>query len=246
MCFSATASFVTSGVLLPVGVHCLLKARSVAPGYSPIAAFPLLFGIQQFFEGLLWLSLGGNTSIDAHTMAVIFLFFAYFLWPSFVPFAAWRLEQGHFRRTLFLAICMLGFVFGTSLFVPLLINEHWLNYTLVKGSVLYEPVLIFDEILPRSVVRLIYALLVAVPLVLSSEHRVRTFGLIILVSVIASALAFEYAFVSIWCFFAALISIYIVRLLHQAGVDLDSERTVSLKPARSLSENNDRGEGVRF
>ena len=74
------------------------------------------------------------------------------------------IEHGHSRRALFLAICVLGLGFGTSLFVPLQMNENWLNYTLVKGSILYEPVLIFDEILPRSVVRLIYALLVAVPL----------------------------------------------------------------------------------
>lgn len=229
MCFSATASFVTTGVLVPVGILSIYKARSIGPEYAPIAAFPLLFGIQQFFEGLLWLSLDGIVSIDAHTMAMVFLFFAYFWWPFWVPFAAWRLEHGQVRRPLFLLICLLGFAFGTALFLPLLLDRSWLNFTLVKASILYEPVLIFDNVLPRWAVRLIYALLVAVPLVLSSEHQVRTFGVIILSSVVASALVFEYAFVSIWCFFAALISVYILWILHRTGEDIDIARTTLQK-----------------
>lgn len=39
---------------------------------------------------------------------------------------------------------------------------------------------------------------------------VRDFGVLILGSVIVSTLAFGYAFVSIWCFFAALLSAYLV------------------------------------
>lgn len=62
----------------------------------------------------------------------------------------------------------------------------------------------------RAVVRAIYALIVAVPLIGSSDRIVRDFGVLILASVIVSALAFGYAFVSIWCFFAALLSAYLV------------------------------------
>lgn len=83
MYFNATASFATSGVLVPLGIYCLSKVQDTAPGSDLLAAFPLLFGIQQGFEGIVWLALDGQQVIDAHLMALFYLFFAYFLWPFF-------------------------------------------------------------------------------------------------------------------------------------------------------------------
>lgn len=218
MCFSAAASFTTAGVLLPLGVHAVRKSREVGHGYTPLAAFPLLFGVQQAFEGLLWLALGGNESPDAHAVALVYLFFAYFLWPGFVALAVWRLEPEELRRRVYLAISALGFAFGSVLYVPLLVNDGWLKIALVRDSILYEPTLLLDALqLPFTVPvsYASYALLVTVPLVTSSVRSVRVFGAIVLASVIVSAAAFEYAFVSIWCFFAALLSLYIVYMMYR-------------------------------
>ena len=54
MCFSATASFVASGALSALGVATLRATQRKAE--IPFATIPLLFGIQQFVEGVLWLS----------------------------------------------------------------------------------------------------------------------------------------------------------------------------------------------
>lgn len=208
------------------GRHPLrLRVRNAPPGYAPVAAFPLLFGVQQAMEGLLWLSLGGEAAIDARSMALGYLFFAYLLWPALVPAAAWRAEPEGWRRRAFLAIALLGLAFGASLYVPLLLETSWLSFRLERGSILYEPRLIHDAWMSRLAVRAIYALLVATPLVLSSDRSLRTFGAVVLASVIVSALAFEYAFVSIWCFFAAVLSLYIAWMLRRRPADPDHRPT---------------------
>lgn len=238
MCFSAAASFATAGVLLPLGVRAIRKSREVGHGCTPLAAFPLLFGVQQSSEGFLWLALGGSETMDAHAVALVYLFFAYFLWPGFVALAAWRLEPEELRRRAYLVISVLGFTFGAVLYVPLLVNDGWLKVTLARHSILYEPTLLLDALqLPFtvSVSYASYALLVVVPLLTSSIRPVRVFGVIVLASVIVSALAFEYAFVSIWCFFAALLSLYIVYMMYR--LPFDGER---LAPDASAGRVHDR------
>ena len=58
MCFSATASFTTGLLLLALGTVTLRMAQR--PIERPDAAIPLLFGVQQLSEGLVWLGLTGG------------------------------------------------------------------------------------------------------------------------------------------------------------------------------------------
>src|SRR5882724_3236338 len=54
MCFSASASLAAGTLLLGLGTVTMKAARR--PGEWPFAAVPLLFAIQQFIEGTIWLS----------------------------------------------------------------------------------------------------------------------------------------------------------------------------------------------
>jgi hypothetical protein len=189
-------------------------------GRRGCGSFPLLFGLQQGLEGLLWLDLAcGVTSQTAGVgqgPALGFLFFAYVVWPSLVPLAAWRVEDRPRRRRLFAVAAVLGGLLGGSLYIPLIVDPDWLQVMVLQGSILYHPRLIYDPHVSREVVRAVYALIVALPLVGASNAGVRRFGMLILGSVILTALAFGYAFVSIWCFFAALLSAYLaIRLPKQ-------------------------------
>ena len=58
MCFSATASFISGATLCVIGVATLKQTK--APAEVPIALIPLLFGIQQLTEGVIWLSFSQN------------------------------------------------------------------------------------------------------------------------------------------------------------------------------------------
>lgn len=219
MCFSATASFVTSAALFPVGLYSVSQAVNHDRRYLLLASFPLLFSVQQGFEGALWLQLEGNTSIPGQAMASGFLFFAYFLWPFIVPLAALLVEVRPVRRRIFAVFALIGALYGLLLYVPLLVNDDWLTYRLVFHSIVYEPKLVYDELLPSGIERSVYAMIVAVPLLFSSVDKVRLFGLLVLASVVVTAAIFAYAFVSIWCFFAALLSIHVLQVVrHETRV----------------------------
>ena len=53
MCFSASASFIAGTSLSAVGVAAL--KRTEARTERPFAMIPMLFGIQQMTEGIIWL-----------------------------------------------------------------------------------------------------------------------------------------------------------------------------------------------
>lgn len=226
MCFNAAASFAASAVLIPAGIHTLRIARETAPRWLPLAAFPLLFGIQQGLEGVLWLALGDPLGrlvgvpppAVASVMALGFLGFAYLLWPMLVPLAARGIETRPPRRRLFALLALVGSVGGLAIYLPLVIDPEWLTVRILGGSILYEPRVLFPDLLSQPLGRGLYGLVVLVPLLVSSEPLVRRFGLLIFLSVTLSAVAYGYAFVSVWCFFAALLSAWLgVRLPERLG-----------------------------
>jgi hypothetical protein len=55
MCFSAEASFAGGAVITAVGVATVVKSRQ--PEQKLFSTIPLLFGLQQFAEGALWITL---------------------------------------------------------------------------------------------------------------------------------------------------------------------------------------------
>ena len=215
MCFSATASFAVSAVLTPVGIYSLARAYDKDRRYLALASFPLLFGIQQAAEGFEWLALEAGAISDIHTAALAFLFFAYFLWPLMVPLSAYFVEKSDRRRLFFLLLSLVGGLYGLSLYLPLLFNDDWLEVQIVQNSILYQPVLVYDEVIPRTGLRIIYAAIVGLSLLFSSVEMVRLFGVVILLSVVVGFLFFAYAFTSIWCFLAAILSVYILLIVQR-------------------------------
>lgn len=61
MCFSTTASFVAGTFLTVIGVASVKKVKG--PGQLMFAVIPLVFAVQQFSEGFVWMSLL-NSNID--------------------------------------------------------------------------------------------------------------------------------------------------------------------------------------
>ncbi|MGB5735414.1 MAG: DUF6629 family protein [Thiohalocapsa sp.] len=219
MCFSAEASFAAAAVLVPVGAYSLKLAVQNDRRYIVVASFPLLFGIQQAVEGVLWLGLAGQEGPNIRLAALGFLFFAFWLWPFLVPLSAYALEQRAFRKLVFKGLAAIGFLFGLSLFLPLLTYPDWLAIERAQGSILYDTRLVYDDFIARNTVRFGYAVIISVPLLFSTQPKLRVFGMLILTSVVIGGFVFHYAFISIWCFFAALLSLYIGYMMHSTFHD---------------------------
>lgn len=223
MCFNAAASLAATAVLIPAGLHTLSLAWRGGRRFLPLAAFPLLFGVQQGLEGVLWLGLGDPLTQIIGTpppasvplMALGFLSFAFVLWPTLVPLAAYTIETRPARRRLFALLALLGAFGGLFIYLPLLIHPDWLTVGILEGSIRYDPKILFPTLLSKPLGRGLYAMVVLVPLLASSEKLLRRFGLLVLVSVLLSGIAYGYAFISVWCFFAALLSAWLATRLPE-------------------------------
>ena len=105
MCFSATASFVAGTSLSAIGVATIAKAERRSE--LPFALIPLLFGIQQIIEGVIWLTFRGEVIGLRPALTYAYSMFSHVLWPIYVPFALRFLEHTPWRRK-----AMLGFQIG--------------------------------------------------------------------------------------------------------------------------------------
>ena len=91
MCFSAGASFGASALLLGVGIGTIKKTQSSR--MLAFASVPILFGVQQLSEGILWLSFTNPELVSwQNTSILIFLLFALVIWPVWTPFAVWLMK----------------------------------------------------------------------------------------------------------------------------------------------------------
>lgn len=213
MCFSANVSFTTAAVLIPVGAYCLTTSRNTGAGWMAFAVYPMFFGLQQFMEGIVWRGIDmGNLGL-IEVSARGFAFFSHFFWLFWVPFSVWLLETDTTRKKFLLFLTAFGFCYGLSIFIPLL-REGWLSVEVANNSLDYRATMIYDGVVDRTIIRIVYALQVVTAFMVSTNPRIRHFGVLILLSVIAAFIFYKYAFVSVWCFFAALLSLYMLYMLR--------------------------------
>jgi len=209
MCFSAEVSFATAAVLIPTGVVCLKQSIRINRLYWAFAILPLLFGMQQLLEGVVWLTVNSEQSYLLWPAAFGFLFFSHFLWLLWIPFSSFLTETNHTKRTLFLMTAFVGFLFGASMYLPLLIEPNWVAVSIQQHAVYYDVTLIYDAVLPRYASTIIYAVIILLPLLLSSDRYHKVLGMLVTVSGLLTWIFFGLVFISVWCFFAAIISGYI-------------------------------------
>jgi hypothetical protein len=213
MCFSATASFTLFGALLPIGAAAMARARSQGGRWLPFALYPLAFGVQQGFEGLVWLGMDRG---DAGLTAVAsrgYLFFSHFFWLAWVPFSVWLVERVPERRRIAGFLTVLGFVYGLTIFLPSFLIGDWLRVEVVERSLDYKTVLIYEGAISRTALKLFYAAIVVSALLVCSDRRIQIFGGLVAASLLLTYAFFAYAFISVWCFFAAILSVYLAVMI---------------------------------
>ncbi len=212
MCFSPTASFLASGLLTIIGALCLRTMPSKK--YFMIAIIPLMFAVQQAAEGIVWLTIGCSEHEALMNTAIhIFLLFAVTVWPLWIPFTVWMLEKNKHRAQLLLAPLIAGICFISTTKIMMLthpnahitadiVNCHIVYSSLDQLSVYFMPLLF------------LYACAVIAPFFISTIKHIWMFGLLILASLIATYIIWYEFLGSVWCFFAALISMSLWYFLY--------------------------------
>ena len=199
MCFSATASFAAAGVLSATGAVTLSKVKSKRE--IPLASIPLLFGVQQAIEGVVWVSFGSTLLNTIATYG--FLFFAYVLWPIFVPVAVMLVEPSRTRKRALKILSFVGLAIGLYLLYYLLIEPSKAH--VVGGSIAYDFKHIYD-----LVYLIPYVLVTAGSGLISSHKILNLFGIAATLSFFVAFWLYYVNFISVWCFFAALLSVIIL------------------------------------
>jgi hypothetical protein len=207
MCFSATASFTAGIGLLVIGAVTVSRVRRRAE--LPFALIPGLFGVQQLIEGGLWLTFPDNAPVANTVLTYFYSFFSHVLWPIYVPIAVLLLEPVEWRRKLLMAIAVAGAAVGLYL-LYFLVTEPIVS-EVVGRHISYQS--------PHFYIAAVMALYVSATCVssfVSSCKTIRWFGAATFVALLAAYAFYAFWFISVWCFFAAVLSlIVLVHFSHE-------------------------------
>ncbi len=204
MCFSTEASF--SAAIILGGIGCATAKAASNKNFYILASIPLLFAFQQLSEGLIWYSFAYH-HLPASFLQLAMKFYltlAFLVWPIWIPLALFVVEGMAWRRMLIgaalFAGCCLSFVnlsFALKQEVVVQIVNHSLQYT---GNI------------PNQTI--IYPLIVLIPCFLSSLKNMYLFGLLVSAGYFLANYFYQTTFVSVWCFFAAIVSLLIYKILR--------------------------------
>lgn len=209
MCFSASASFGASIVLTVIGVATIKKTKH--PTQLLFAGIPLIFGVQQLSEGLLWLNLPNPDNVNiSRIFTYVFLVFAQIIWPIWVTLAILLLEKSTTRKNIQKLFVGTGLVVGIYLAYCLMafhveakIEEYHIAYIQNYPTLFRIYVIVF------------YASATILPLFFSHIKHMWMLGATILASYIIAAIFYSQFILSVWCFFSSLISLAIYAIMEQ-------------------------------
>lgn len=206
MCFSATASFGASAILLGIGLISFKNSESKEQKF--IASIPLLLSIQQIFEGILWLSISKPSYLGwVNTATYGFLIFAQVIWPIFIPLALLFLEKEAKRKKALSYFLVLGVVQALFMGYGLLVFPA--ESSISSSHIRYD----MDFPAANSWYGgVFYILATGISPFVSSIKRINLIGVIILFTYLFTRIFYEYYVISIWCYFAAMISFVILSV----------------------------------
>jgi hypothetical protein len=207
MCFSATASLVSSSVLLTTGG--LVYKNSKSRENRTLTVVPLIFGVQQLIEGFLWVCLQ-NPDYSAFSKYFTFLFLtiAWVVWPMIIPVIFSGYTKVFLLRlfsNLLLAIGIMVAIFNAySLVADFPYAEiqdhhilyHWSEFRVFAGVIGY-----------------LYVAATLLPPFLTNKKPLWVLGLANTVMFLISYFFMTRYLISIWCFFAALCSMIILGIV---------------------------------
>lgn len=212
MCFSAPASF-TAAICLGV-LGCYLTQKFKRDKKIFLALIPCFFAIQQFFEGVLWIALTHNYYPDASWSLFAqyaFLFFAFIVWPIWIPFSLFYAEVVSWRRSIFLTIFVSSLAF--LLYHLSLVYSDTVRAKVIEKSITYSAN-------SSEWVKGMYLLLVVFPFFISSIPKMWSLGVLVFVSWLISDYFYSQMFTSVWCFASAIIFMGLLLVLKKSPEEI--------------------------
>lgn len=207
MCFSPTADFAAAAALTPIAAATLRAAPSRR--HLAIAALPAIFAAHQFIEGFVWLGAQHSVSRGTFETAVhLYLIVAQVLLPVFVPVAVMLTEPQRSRRWLMAVTLAIGAASATRF--------GWIIFAHEVGARPLRHVMVYDtDVNIGTWATITYIVATCGSMLLSSRRYVLALGVANLIGLaLAAAVRYE-AVTSVWCVYAAFVSVLIWLHLRQ-------------------------------
>ncbi len=197
--FFAVSNFVLSGAIAVIGIMTLRKVSSA--NEVVFASLPLLFALHQLSQGFVWL--GTFHLIEPRAMHLaegIFVFYAQGLLQFLVPLSIWLLEPSGPRKDLIGVLMAAGGMLTAYTIWGLSVQPT--TVSIVDGVLNYE-----NPWTDHIWIAAIYILTTCGSLILSSSIAIQLFGWLNLIGLILVYIFIPAGFTSVWCLYAAVISV---------------------------------------
>lgn len=223
MCFSPEADFTSDVLVGAVGVATLTKVEHRHE--LLLAALPLAFACHEIAEGFVGLGLGGTIASSAGDIGTYaYLLFPWALLPALAPVAVVLIEPDRRRRQLMFVLGILGAAVGGYLFW--VVADHSITAQVAGNSIDYRGV---GDI--GNTVTILYIVATCGTFLLSSSRRIAWFGVANLAAVAAVSFVQSEGLTSLWCFWAAIVSVLIyLQFVDARRADARSSELVERSP----------------
>ena len=214
MCFSTEASFAGGVVIAGIGIAAISKVHK--PSQIVFALIPFFFAFQQIVEGFVWLSLQNPDYVGIQRLSTYtFLVMAEVFWPMMIPLAVLLMEENKNRKKILKVLLGMGItlsLYYTGCLFAFQVNPEISGYHI-------EYAIKYVDNFPRSLELIafsIYLIASIAPLFVSTVKRTYVLGILMSLSCLMTILFFTQYLTSVWCFFAATISLVIFWILRYA------------------------------
>jgi hypothetical protein len=210
VCFAPEADALVGVIVVAVGVDTLRHVRERKQ--IPLAALPLLFGVHQLSEAFVWWGLQGSVSHAVERVAVwTYLLFAFAALPVLIPLAVGLVEPLRARQRVIGVFGVLGLAAGSTLGIAMFRGAI---HAMIDGRHIEYQV---DAVGSGGQVTALYVVATCGALIASSYRDIAAIGVLNLVVVPVLMWLTVGGFVSLWCFWAAIVSIVIDRHLRRTA-----------------------------
>jgi len=200
MCFSATANFAGSAVLGTIGVATLLEVKHRREVL--LAAMPCLFALHQFTEGFVWLGLDRGMPLLAHDAGAAYVLYAQGLLPVLMPLSIFLIEPTKRKQRQMFGFLALGTLLALYILWGLI--AYPLYVAAQAHGIIYNNVMVVT-----TPVAVLYVIATCGAMFFSGFRSLVAMGWANLIGLLIVMLVRRYEFTSLWCAYAAVVSVLI-------------------------------------
>ena len=190
----------------------------------PLAALPLLFGLHQVSEAFVWWGLQGHVPNWVERVTVwIWLLFAFVALPALLPIAVDLVERSKTRQRVISAFAGLGAAVAIALAISIFRGP--IGAEIEGHHVAFQ----VDAVSRGGLLTTLYVVATCGALLACSYREIAAIGMMNLIAVPVLMWLTVSGFVSLWCFWAAIVSIVIAWHLRRVAITRDAGRDERLR-----------------